>query len=238
MEEKELKTSLKQRIFISIIAIVMLGSMIASYAAIVISGSSNSNSTSKIDEVKVAEYEALYKEKKEKLTELSKDNFNKFIQFKAEIAAFNETSANESGLKIQDLLEGDGKVITSEDTDYLAYYVGFCADESVFDSSFDDPKNPTAFETALAGSLNMIEGWKQGINGMKLGGIRKITIPGELAYGETSEICGGFNKPLKFIVMLVANDGELGTVAAETQETYMRLQYANYGLDYDEVMGN
>lgn len=236
MEEKELKTSPKQRIFISIIAIIMLASIIASYAAIIAGGSSSSDSKSKVDEAKIAEYTALYEEKQGKLKELSSDNFAKFIGFKSEIAAYNETSANENGLKMRDLLEGSGKTITSEDSDYLAYYVGWCADETVFDSTLDDPANPTGFVSALAGSPNMIEGWKQGINGMKLGGIRKITIPGELAYGETTEICGGFNKPLKFIVMLIANDGEIGTAAAEAQEVYMRLQYASYGLDYDEYV--
>ena len=39
MDEKELKTSTKQRVIIGAIAIIMLGSMIAGYAAIVINGS-------------------------------------------------------------------------------------------------------------------------------------------------------------------------------------------------------
>ena len=38
MDEKELKTSTKQRVFIILIAVLMVGSIIASYAAIVISG--------------------------------------------------------------------------------------------------------------------------------------------------------------------------------------------------------
>ena len=54
MEEKELKTSPKQRVFICLIAVVMLGSIIASYAAIIINGgnSNSSASTSEITEEK------------------------------------------------------------------------------------------------------------------------------------------------------------------------------------------
>ena len=66
MDEKELKTSPKQRIFIILIAIIMVGSIVASYAAIVISGSkgtSGSTEEGQIDEGKVAEYEAAYNEK-------------------------------------------------------------------------------------------------------------------------------------------------------------------------------
>lgn len=50
------------------------------------------------------------------------------------------------------------------------------------------------------------------------------------------EICGGKNKPLKFLVMAVANEDPLKSIAKEYDDAYMRLQYANYGIDYDEVM--
>ena len=58
MEEKELKTSPKQRFFIILIAVLMLGSIIASYAAIVISGSQGGTTgeSTEIDDAKVAEY--------------------------------------------------------------------------------------------------------------------------------------------------------------------------------------
>ena len=83
----------------------------------------------------------------------------------------------------------------------------------------------------------MIEGWNEGVKGMRLGGIREITIPGELAYGDSMEICGGYNKPLKFLVMTKAKEDPLKTLASDLDTAYMRLQYANYGVDYDEMMG-
>lgn len=237
MEEKELKTSPKQRVFIILIAIFMLGSIIASYAAIVASGAAGGkNATStpgKVDEAKVAKYEEQYNELKDEFAEKTKDDFDKFIKYRSEITAYNEASANDNGVQKKDLKEGSGRKLTKEDSGYLAYYVGWCADETIFDSTFDDNKDPKSFKTILDASQGLIEGWSTGIDGMKLGGIREITVPGSLAYGDSMEICGGKNKPLKFIIMAKARDGELNDLATKLNEANMRLQYARYGIDYD-----
>ena len=238
MDESELKTSPKQRFFIILIAIIMLGSIVASYIAIVINGgkSTSSDSESQISNAKIAEYESVYNERQAEFSEKTKDSFDKFIKYKTEIKAYNETSANDDGVQTVDLEVGSGKELGEGDYNYLAYYVGWCADESVFDSSFDNNKNPTAFVTVLDASLGMIEGWNLGVEGMRLGGIREITIPGNLAYGESREICGGTNKPLRFIVMAVENEDPLKSLADELNEAYMKVQYAYYGIDYDEVL--
>ena len=237
MDEKELRTSPKQRIFIIFIAVLMVGSIVASYAGIVASGNqgSSSSSTGEVDEAKIAEYEEAYEKISAEFTEATKGDFEEFNQYKGEIKAYNESSANESGVQTKDLKEGDGRKLSSGDEDYLAYYVGWCADESIFDSTYNDNENPTGFSKILNASLGMIEGWKTGIDGMKIEGIREITIPGELAYGESMEICGGKNKPLKFLVMAKENTGSLGEMAAKLDEAQMKLQYAYYGLDYDSV---
>ena len=237
MEEKELKTSTKQRVVIIIIAIIMLGSIIASYAAIIMNGgkSSSGSGNSKIDEAKILEYEEAYNKKLEAFKESTKKDFNKFIAYKSEVKAYNETSANSGSVQTKDLHKGSGRKLSDGDSNYLAYYIGWCADESIFDSTLDDNENPKAFSKALDASLGMIEGWTLGVEGMHIGGVREITIPGELAYGDQMEICGGYNKPLKFLVMPVANEDPLKTEAAELDEAYMRLQYAYYGIDYDEL---
>ena len=237
MDEKELRTSPRQRFFIILIAVLMLGSIIASYAAIVINGGKSSANTgdSQIDQALIAEYEAVYNTKKEEFSEKTKDSFNKFVKYKTEITAYNEASANANGVQTRDLEVGSGRTLEDDDFNYLAYYVGWCPDESVFDSSFDNNSNPTGFKSALDASLGMIEGWNVGVEGMKIGGIREITIPGELAYGNSTEICGGYNKPLKFIVMAVANEEPLKSLAEGLDEAYMRLQYAYYGINYDDV---
>ena len=240
MEEKELKTSTKQRIIIAIIAVVMLGSVIAGYAAIVISGSAKSSDSTaeelEVDEAKIAEYEEAYNEKVSEFAETTKSDYDKFVAYKTEVKAYNETAANTGGVQTRDLHEGSGDAVTSDN--YMAYYVGWCADETVFDSSFDNNTNPTAFNKVLDPSLGMIEGWNAGVDGMKIGGVREITIPSELAYGDQMEICGGKNKPLKFIVMAVAKAEPLKTLAEELDDAYMRLQYAYYGIDYDSVKEN
>ena len=239
MEEKELKTSPKQRIFIAAIAVVMLGSIIASYIAIIINSNksgSASDGESQVDEAKIAQYEEAYNQVEAELTKVAQDDYDTFIQYKGEVKAYNEASANENGVQVRDLLNGDGKKLTQEDTDYLAYYIGWCADESIFDSTLNDAKNPTGFSKVLDPSAGMIEGWKMGIDDMRLGGVREITIPGDLAYGDSMEICGGKNKPLKFLVMAVANEDPLKSIADEYDTAYMRLQYAYYGIDYDEMM--
>lgn len=248
MEEKELKTSPKQRVFIALIAIIMVGSIVASYIAIVLSNNDSSGSeTGQIDTAKIAEYQQEYSEKVAELSELSRADFDQFVQYRSEVTAYNETAANEAGVAVRDLLEGTGRELTEGDKDYLAYYIGWCADESVFDSTFDSNTNPTAFKTVLnlnpsvyaqilGSSGEMIQGWEDGVIGMKLGGVREITIPGELAYKDTREICGGTYKPLKFIVMAVAKEGELGNLVDEMELTTLKLQAAQYGIDYEELI--
>ena len=192
-----------------------------------------------VDEAKVAEYEAAYDKIQAEFTEATKGDFDKFIGYeKGAVKAYNENSANEGGVKAEDLKEGSGTELADDGSNYLAYYVGWCADESIFDSSFDDNDNPTGFAKILDPSLGMIEGWTLGVAGMKTGGIREITIPGELAYGDQMEICGGYNKPLKFLVYAKEKTDELNNLSLELDDAYMRYQYAQYGIDYDAIKQN
>ena len=233
MDEKELKTSTKQRIFIILIAILMVGSIIASYAAIVISGSQGSSSDETgVDEAKIEELQAEYEKKQSELMEISKDDFEKFVSYKGEVKAYNETSANENGVQTRDIEKGSGDEVTEEN--YLAYYIGWCADETVFDSSFDDSDNPTAFAGVLDPTIGLIEGWIKGVEGMRIEGSREVTIPSELAYKDEDVACGA-NKPLKFMIMAQARQGDLARLVEEMNEIQLRLQYAYYGIDYDSV---
>ena len=238
MDEKELRTSPKQRVFIILIAIFMVGSIVAGYIAMVIGGSQGVSTTGEIDEAKVSEYAEAYEQAKAEFAKATKGDFDEFIKFKSEVTAYNEASANENGVQTKDLKVGTGKEINSDNSEYLAYYVGWCADESIFDSSYDDNTNPTAFAKILDASLGMIEGWNTGVEGMKIEGIREITVPGELAYGDQMEICGGKNKPLKFIVMAKEKSGTLNDLSVKLDDAYIRYQYALYGIDYDSIKAN
>lgn len=85
----------------------------------------------------------------------------------------------DTGLKYRDLKVGDGPEVMPGAT-VLADYIGWrLSDGHRFDSSWKDGGKP--FTANLSGGV--IAGWMKGIPGMKVGGIRKLVIPADLAYG-------------------------------------------------------
>lgn len=82
-------------------------------------------------------------------------------------------------LIIEELEVGEGKEVKSGDT-VVMHYTGWLDDGEKFDSSVD---RGVPFETKI-GVGRVIQGWDQGVPGMKIGGKRKLTIPSELGYGE------------------------------------------------------
>lgn len=227
MDPKSLKTSVKQRIIITIIAVLLLGSTTATYAAIVLSSGNKSNSsTSQLED----EYTAKQAEINEYAVTLSGKYFDTFSKFRSEVKAYNAEAANSVGVRTRDLLEGTGRELATGDLEYYAYYIGFCPDESVFDSSFNDFSNPTQLKTPIYAGQGLIEGWNTGVVGMKIGGVREIQMPGEQAYGETREICGMTNSPLKFIVMAI-EDAKLNELNADLENIYGELLNRYYGTN-------
>lgn len=87
-----------------------------------------------------------------------------------------------STLQIEDLKVGDGREAKAGDQ-VVVHYVGTLTDGKKFDSSRDRGQG---FGFQL-GAGRVIKGWDQGVAGMKIGGLRKLTIPPDLAYG-----AGGF----------------------------------------------
>ncbi|QSQ12585.1 FKBP-type peptidyl-prolyl cis-trans isomerase [Myxococcus landrumensis] len=81
-------------------------------------------------------------------------------------------------LKIEDSKEGTGDVAKAGQT-VSVHYVGTLTDGKKFDSSRDRGQ-PFSFKL---GAGQVIQGWDQGVAGMKVGGVRKLTIPPELGYG-------------------------------------------------------
>lgn len=90
-------------------------------------------------------------------------------------------TSNVEGIVIEDLVIGTGAEIKTGGA-VVAYYHGTLkADPTkVFDSAFDRGQ-PVAFP--LTG---VIAGWQKGVPGMKVGGVRRLTIPAALAYGPSS----------------------------------------------------
>jgi peptidylprolyl isomerase len=104
-------------------------------------------------------------------------------------------------LEIKDIWEGDGEVAQAGQN-VSVHYVGvsFSTGEE-FDSSWN---RGTPLQFRLGGG-QVIAGWDQGVQGMKVGGRRQLTIPAHLAYGDRG--AGGKIAPgetLIFVCDLVA----------------------------------
>jgi peptidylprolyl isomerase len=84
-----------------------------------------------------------------------------------------------TGLKQQDLKVGDGPEAVAGKT-VEVHYTGWLENGTKFDSSLDRGE-PFAFRL---GAGEVIQGWDQGVAGMKVGGKRKLIIPAELGYGQ------------------------------------------------------
>jgi FKBP-type peptidyl-prolyl cis-trans isomerase len=86
--------------------------------------------------------------------------------------------AQQSQLEVQDELVGTGEVATVGKR-VTVHYTGRFTDGKVFDSSVDR-NEPFSF---VLGAGGVIQGWEQGIVGMKVGGKRLLIVPPELGYG-------------------------------------------------------
>ncbi|HTH95422.1 MAG TPA: FKBP-type peptidyl-prolyl cis-trans isomerase [Rhodocyclaceae bacterium] len=106
------------------------------------------------------------------------------------------TTTTASGLIIEEIVEGDGATAAVGQT-VSVHYTGWLTDGTKFDSS-KDRNEP--FEFPL-GRGWVIRGWDEGVQGMKIGGTRKLTIPPEIGYGERG--AGGVIPPNATLVFEV-----------------------------------
>jgi FKBP-type peptidyl-prolyl cis-trans isomerase len=103
-------------------------------------------------------------------------------------------------LEIENLAVGTGVEAVSGDK-VTVHYTGWLTDGTKFDSSLDRGQ-PFSFKI---GARQVIEGWDRGLQGMQVGGVRKLTIPPELAYGDRA-VGGGLipaNSTLVFEIRLL-----------------------------------
>lgn len=88
------------------------------------------------------------------------------------------TTTTDSGLQIEEIKVGDGE--TARTGQFVSvHYTGWLTNGNKFDSSKDRDE---PFEFPL-GQRNVIAGWDEGVLGMRVGGVRKLTIPPQLGYG-------------------------------------------------------
>ena len=86
--------------------------------------------------------------------------------------------ADVTEMKIEDIKVGTGAV-AEVDKNVSVHYTGWLTNGKKFDSS-KDRGEPFTFPL---GGGRVIKGWDQGVAGMKVGGVRKLTIPPSLGYG-------------------------------------------------------
>lgn len=97
-------------------------------------------------------------------------------------------TTTESGLQIEEVRVGDGESAKSGKF-VSVHYTGWLTNGTKFDSSRDRDE---PFDFPL-GQRNVIAGWDEGVQGMCIGGVRKLTIPAHLGYG--SRGAGGVIPP-------------------------------------------
>ena len=102
-------------------------------------------------------------------------------------------------LEIMDIETGTGETVNAGAT-ITAHYTGaLCKNGIIFQSSHD-------FGDALTFGLDqVIKGWTDGVPGMKVGGMRRLVIPSEMAYGSVRAAANiPPNSDLVFDIELVA----------------------------------
>jgi peptidylprolyl isomerase/FKBP-type peptidyl-prolyl cis-trans isomerase FkpA len=111
-------------------------------------------------------------------------------------APTSQPGATVTELKMEDTKVGTGdQAVTGKSV--TVHYTGWLTDGTKFDSSKDHGQ-PFTFQL---GAGQVIKGWDQGVVGMKVGGVRKLTIPSSLAYGANG--AGGVIPPNATLVFEV-----------------------------------
>lgn len=189
-----------QRIGIWIIAVVMTLGTIGSFVVIILQNDNQNADQARINQL-TQEYSAAYSDYTAKLeqqtADLSKKYYPTFSKYEGRAAEFEADSVKE--LKTTDLKTGSGEAL-KEGQSFSAYYIGWTPDGKIFDGSIEDGALKAPIAVSEGG---VIQGWSKGVVGMKMGGIRELSIPADLAYGESGYGDIPANTPLKFVIMVV-----------------------------------
>ncbi|MGO3701939.1 MAG: FKBP-type peptidyl-prolyl cis-trans isomerase [Candidatus Saccharimonadales bacterium] len=197
-------TSKAQRIGIIIMAVVMAVGTIGSFLIVIVANKNQeidmraqeerSKETQAALEKYQKEYEAYQEKQSEEAKKLSPKYYDLVKGYEKNASSFDASKVKELGKK--DLKKGDGAEVKNAN-EVRAYYIGWNDKGKIFDSSIDGESLKAPIEVT-----HTIQGWQEGVVGMKMGGVRELTIPSEMAYGEqgSGEDIPA-NAPLKFIVV-------------------------------------
>lgn len=220
-----------QMIGIWVITIMMILGTLGGFIAMVVAPGNEKKDAAEREkasnEYKLAT-EAYEKRVEDQAASLSAQYFTTFSQYSTRVAAFNKDEVKE--LKTEDLVVGGGPEV-KEDTIFAAYYIGWNPSGKIFDQSIDGQKLKAPINIDGPKKSAVIEGWKKGLVGMKIGGVRELTIPSDQAYGESGrgeDIPA--NSPLKFIVMAIGQPAKIDKpqMPQILKDYYRRM----YGIEY------
>lgn len=120
---------------------------------------------------------------------------------------YEQYATSQSPLII-DIREGNGAEVKPGDTVSMVYS-GYLTNGQIFDQSRVNEQNQIEAFTFTVGSGQVIQGWEQGIPGMKVGGQRRLIIPSTFGYGPAGQGSIPPNSMLIFDVELVQiGDGQ------------------------------
>ncbi len=204
-------TPRSQRVGIWIIAVVLTVGTLGSFLVMALSLQNQTSDK--------ARFQQLYSDYQTAVANQTKDLSDKyyadFSQYASLPAAYS-TSDITDVVKV-DLKVGDGAELTA-DTPYSAYYIGWNPQGVVFDQSISSG----SLKAPISGG-NLIAGWNEGVVGMKIGGVRELTIPSDKAYGATGSGSNiPPNTPIKFVVMAIPKVTDV-PVSDELQRYYQAL---------------
>jgi peptidylprolyl isomerase len=110
------------------------------------------------------------------------------------------TQEKVTSLQKVDLKEGSGDKVQQGDCITAKYYGTLATNGKVFDENFT---KPLALQLQI-GVGQVIQGWDQGIVGMKVGGTRRLVIPAALGYGSQAAGSIPANSDLVFVVEVLS----------------------------------
>lgn len=223
-------TKKSQRIGIWVIAGVMLLGTIGGFIAMMVQPANEARDKEALESAQrewTARTEEVEEKRAAQAAELSERYFAIFSPFSSRVGAFEADGVDE--LKTEDLVMGEGEEVKS-DTKLAVYYIGWNPTGQIFDQSINGDALNAPFSIAGPANANVIKGWQQGLVGMRIGGVRELTIPSDLAYGEqgSGELIPA-NTPLKFVVMAIAAPEEIAD--AEAPQLIRDYYKRNYGID-------
>ena len=203
-------TTKGQRIGIWVIAGMMFLGTVGGFVAMMVAPGNEAKDQAAFKKAQ-DEYTKATDERKKKVeaqaNELSQKYYGKFSEFSSRVGAFEAGNVKE--LVKEDLVEGEGAEV-KDDTKLAVYYIGWNAKGEIFDQSIADGKLKAPLNMNGPANTAVIQGWKEGLIGMKIGGVRELTIPANKAYGDKAQ--GDkipANSPLKFVVMAIEKPADI-----------------------------